>query len=187
MTPFGQTERLLLRPITLADAVQIQQIFPQWQIVRYLANRVPWPFPPDGVRQFLEHVALPLAERGEAWTWTIRLQSNPERIIGSLDLRKGDEDNRGFWLDPLVQGRGLMTEACTWSNDFWFETLGFRVLRVAKASVNLASRRISLKHGMRLVGTTERDYVCGRLPSEIWELTSNEWRAWKAQQGTFGC
>jgi RimJ/RimL family protein N-acetyltransferase len=187
MTPFGQTERLLLRPIALADADQIQRIFPQWEVVRYLVNRVPWPYPPDGVREFLEQVALPLAERGEAWTWTLRLKSDPDRIIGSLDLRKGDEDNRGFWLDPKMQGRGFMSEACAWSNDFWFDTLGFRVLRVAKASMNLASRRISLKQGMRLVGTAERDYVSGRLPSEIWELTAAEWRARRAQMGTAGC
>jgi RimJ/RimL family protein N-acetyltransferase len=184
MLPCGQTERLLLCPITLADADQIQRIFSQWEIVRYLANRVPWPYPPDGVRMFLQQVALPLAERGEAWTWTIRLKSDPDRIIGSLDLRKGDEDNRGFWLDPKMQGRGFMSEACAWSNDFWFDTLGFPLLRVAKATANLASCRISQKQGMRLVGTTERDYVCGRLPSEIWELTAGEWRAWKAQQGS---
>ena len=77
------------------------------------------------------------------------------------------------------QGKGYMTEACAWANDFWFETLGFAVLRVAKSAVNSPSRRISEKHGMRLVGTGERDYVSGRLPAELWELTAEEWRAWK--------
>jgi RimJ/RimL family protein N-acetyltransferase len=73
-----------------------------------------------------------------------------------------------------------MSEACAWANDFWFDALGFKVLRVAKAVGNTASRRISEKQGMRLVGMTEKDYVSGRLPSEIWEITANEWRAWKA-------
>ena len=27
-----------------------------------------------------------------------------------------------------------MSEACAWANDFWFESLGFPVLRVAKAA-----------------------------------------------------
>jgi hypothetical protein len=35
---------------------------------------------------------------------------------------------------------------------------------------------------MRLVGTREKDYVSGRLPSEIWEITAEEWRAWKARK-----
>jgi hypothetical protein len=37
----------------------------------------------------------------------------------------------------------------------------------SKAVANIASRRISEKQGMRLVGVEERDYVCGRLPAEI--------------------
>jgi RimJ/RimL family protein N-acetyltransferase len=74
-----------------------------------------------------------------------------------------------------------MSEACEWVNDFWFERLGMPVLRVAKAAGNLASRRISEKQGMRLAGTGERDYVSGRLPSEIWEITAEEWREWKTR------
>jgi RimJ/RimL family protein N-acetyltransferase len=73
-----------------------------------------------------------------------------------------------------------MSEACEWVNDFWFETLQFPLLRVSKAAANTASRRISEKQGMRKVGETESDYVSGRLPSEIWEITAGEWRAWKA-------
>jgi RimJ/RimL family protein N-acetyltransferase len=81
------------------------------------------------------------------------------------------------------QGQGLMGEACVWANDRWFDGLGFPVLRVSKAVGNLASRRISEKHGMRLVGTEVKDYVCGRLLSEKWEITAEEWRAWKARTG----
>jgi len=40
-----ETTRLLLRPLELADAEQTQQLFPHWEIVRYLANIVPWPYP----------------------------------------------------------------------------------------------------------------------------------------------
>jgi RimJ/RimL family protein N-acetyltransferase len=76
-----------------------------------------------------------------------------------------------------------MSEACAWANDFWFETLGFPVLRVSKAIDNVASRRISEKQGMRLVGVKEKDYVCGRLPSETWEMTAEEWRRWKVRAG----
>ena len=44
----GRTERLILRPLEVADATQIQELFPHWEIVRFLMNRVPWPYPPDG-------------------------------------------------------------------------------------------------------------------------------------------
>jgi RimJ/RimL family protein N-acetyltransferase len=180
MIPTGTTERLILHPLKLADAPAIQELFPQWEIVRYLQNRVPWPYPPDGALHYCREIALPQMERGEAWHWTLRLRTEPSQIIGFISLVKGDADNRGFWLDPPRQGQGLMTEACAWANDFWFETLGFPVLRVAKAAANTASRRISEKQGMRLVGSIEKDYVSGRLPSEIWEITAEEWRNRKA-------
>jgi ribosomal-protein-alanine N-acetyltransferase len=70
-----------------------------------------------------------------------------------------------------------MTEAVVVVNDYWFDVLGFPVLRAPKALANVASRRISEKTGMRLVATLERDYVSGRLPAEIWEITAEEWRA----------
>ena len=176
----GRTERLILRPHELADAEQIQALFPQWKIVRFLMNRVPWPYPPDGALTYIRDVALPQMEREEAWHWTIRPAAEPERIIGSISLIRGSQDNRGFWLGPQWRGLGLMNEACVWVNDFWFSTLGFDVLRVSKAVGNTASRRISEEQGMRLVGHGEKDYVSGRLPSEIWEITAEEWRAWKA-------
>ena len=40
MTPVLETARLLLRPLELVDAEQIQQVFPQWEVVRYLTVRV---------------------------------------------------------------------------------------------------------------------------------------------------
>jgi ribosomal-protein-alanine N-acetyltransferase len=83
-------------------------------------------------------------------------------------------DNRGFWLDPAWQGPGLMTEASTAVTDYWFETLERPVLRAPKAVANVASRRISESGGMRLIETTERDFVSGRLPAEIWEITRQE-------------
>lgn len=67
MTPSLETRRLLLCPIALADAEQVQKIFPQWEIVRYLANRVPWPYPPDAAHNFYRDVrCLPssAAKRG---------------------------------------------------------------------------------------------------------------------------
>jgi RimJ/RimL family protein N-acetyltransferase len=93
---------------------------------------------------------------------------------------KRANDNRGFWLGLPWQGQGLMTEATTAVTDFWFNTLGLPEMRVAKAAANTASRRISQKNGMRMIATEERDYVSGRLPTEIWSITAEEWRRHRA-------
>jgi RimJ/RimL family protein N-acetyltransferase len=180
MIPEGHTARLLLRPLELADAAQVQVLFPRWDVVKYLNVRVPWPYPPDGAEQFIREVALPQMERGEAWHWTLRLLEEPGQIIGAIGLIKSDEESRGFWLAPEFRGRGLMTEACARANDFYFDALGFKRIRVPKAAANIGSKRISERQGMHLVRVEEREYVCGRLKSEIWEITAEEWRAWKA-------
>ena len=180
MTPTLETERLLLRPLQLEDADQTQLLFPQWEVVQYLNARVPWPYPPDGVLSFYRDVILPAVQHGDEWAWTLRLKTSPDKIIGALSLTRGEHDNRGFWLAPAFQGRGLMTEAVNAANDFWFDTLGFTHLRVPKAVANTTSRRISEKTGMRIIATENRDFVCGRLPAEIWEITAAEWRAHRA-------
>ena len=178
-----ETERLLLRPLELADAAQVQPLFAHWEIVEFLNDKVPWPFPADGVLHYYREVALPGIERGDEWHWTLRLKERPDEVIGAIGLmrsRDGSEaTNRGFWLGMEWQGHGLMVEAVIAVNDFWFDVLGFEVLRTSKAVANGSSRRISEKTGMRVVETGENGYVSGRWPSETWEITAEEWRAWR--------
>lgn len=177
--PEGRTERLILCPLSLEDAPQIQRLFPQWDVVKYLAAKVPWPYPSDGAEQFIRNAALPQMERGEGWFWTLRLRSDPDRLIGLISLTLSEDENRGFWLDPEHRGDGYMTEACVWANDFWFDSLGQPRLRAPKAVANRGSRHISQRMGMRVIRLEIRDYVSGRLPSEIWEITASEWQVWK--------
>ena len=178
MTPSLETARLILKPLELADAEQIQILFPHWEIVRHLAAVVPWPYPADGALTYIRDIALPAVARGEEWHWTLRLKTAPDQLIGGIGLKnspKPGSENRGFWLALPFHGRGLMTEAADAVTDYWFNTLKFPVLRVPKAVANIASRRVSEKQGMRVVATEERDYVSGRMLAEIWELTADEW------------
>lgn len=177
MLPCLTTARLLLRPLELADADAIQQRFPRWEIVRFLADEIPWPYPADGAERFVRELALPAMRAAQAWHWSIRPARAPDQLVGVVSLRDKPDDNRGFWVDLDWQGRGLASEASAAVTDFWFETLGRTVLRVPKAAANTPSRRISERTGMRLVGTKLGHYVSGPQLTEIWEITRNEWRA----------
>jgi RimJ/RimL family protein N-acetyltransferase len=95
---------------------------------------------------------------------------------------RDEDNNRGFWLGLPWQKQGLMTEAVEVVTDYWFDELKFSTIRAPKAIANTASRRISEKTGMRVVAMEERDYVSGRLLSEIWEITAEEWRARRASK-----
>lgn len=171
------TKRLLLRPLVLEDHVAIQALFPQWRIVRHLNAFVPWPYPEDGALTYVRDVALPAMDAREAWHWSIRASTAPDRLIGVISLMLGEEENRGFWLDPDYWGKGLIREASDVATDFWFGILAQPVLRVPKAIDNAASRAISTGSGMRVVWRGQKDYVEGSLPTELWEITADEWHA----------
>lgn len=174
-----ETHRLLLRPLSIADAPAVQEKFPHWAIVQFLSSVIPWPYPDDGALSFIRDIACPAMARGTAWHWSIRPKASADELIGVIALMDGAEDNRGFWIASEWQGRGFATEAANVVTDFWFETLGKLVLRVPKAIANTPSRRISVTGGMRVVASGERNYVSGRLPAETWEITREEWRiAW---------
>jgi len=151
------TSRLILKPLELKDADVIQEKFPHWDIVKFLAKRIPWPYPDDGANIFLNEIALPAMRRSEHWYWTLRPKSMPENVIGVINLMEGVEENRGFWLDIAWQGRGLMTEASEIVTDYWFLTLNKPRLRVTKAISNLASKRISERNGMKKIATKKKN------------------------------
>jgi hypothetical protein len=66
--PSLKTPRLHLEPLRIEDADAIQAAFPQWEIVRFLSNTVPWPYPADGALRFIGDHALPAMKREEACT-----------------------------------------------------------------------------------------------------------------------
>lgn len=173
--PTLYTDRLILLPLTLNDAAGIQQQFPHWEVVRYLNALVPWPYPADGARTYLENVALPAIAAGCEWHWSIRLKTAPDQLIGNISLMDEIDNNRGFWLGPQWHGQGLMAEASAAVTAYWFQDLKRPLLRVPKAAPNLASRKISERTGMRLVRQDEGKFVAGDFPRDIWEITREEW------------
>lgn len=173
--PVLLTPRLLLRPVTLDDAPAVQALFPHWSIVRLLSANVPWPYPPEGALTHLRDNVMPRIAEGLQWQWSLRLREAPDSVIGMIALMDSAVCNRVFWLGEAWQGQGLMSEASQVATDYWFEELERPLMRVVKAAENLASCRISRHQGMRLVREGERDFVAGRLPAQLWEISREEW------------
>lgn len=173
--PTLKTERLLLKPLVSEDALQIQKLFPRWEIVRYLVSSIPWPYPDNAASHYVDNIALPAMAKGLAWFWTIRLRDDLDNLIGVISLDDAKDNNRGLWLVPEYQGRGLMREASIEATNYWFNTLNKPVLRTSKAAENIRSQQISASSGMRLIKTEKTQFVCGLLDSELWEITRDEW------------
>jgi [ribosomal protein S5]-alanine N-acetyltransferase len=178
ITPTLQTERLILRPLSLSDAPAIQRHFNNWNIIQHLAQVVPWPYPENGAETFIARELERVAEGQVIYNWMLVLRGGDGEAIGNIRLRPWADDpkgNRGFWLAERYWNQGLMTEAVTAVNDFAFRVLGVDVLHVCNAVANEASRRVKQKTGAEFVGYIEVPHHNGQSRSEHWKVTREKW------------
>ncbi len=175
-TPIFETERLILRPVTLDDAPTIQKLFNNWNIIQHLEKEVPWPYPEGGALQYLES-QMPLIEKGDTFIWVLTLKSTQE-IIGNLQFwyKSTGLGNRGFWLGEPFWGQGYMCEAVAVVNDFVFEELGLEEFFVSNHAGNDASRRVKEKTGAEFVEYAECAHHNGETRSERWKVTKEQWK-----------
>ena len=177
-TPTLQTKRLVLRPLALSDAPDIQRHFDNWNIIRHLARVVPWPYPDDGAESFVKLQLEKVAAGEEIYQWVLTLRPGDGEAIGNIHFRPRAESakgNRGFWLAEPYWNRGLMTEAISAVNDFAFNTLGIEQFHVCNAISNVASRRVKQKTGAEFVGYIELAHHNGQSKSERWRVTRESW------------
>ena len=182
--PVLDTPRLRLRPLRLSDARRIQELFPQWEVVEFMTAAIPWPYPEDGARQFIESV-LPKMAAGTQYDWAITLKdADDDLLIGIISLYPEGADNRGFWLGRGYQRQGLMTEAMSAVNDFAFDVLGMPHLTLNNAEPNTGSHRLKEISGAKIIQINDDVlYVGGRFRQIQWRLTREDWRAAQSAGG----
>lgn len=178
MGPILETERLILRPIRREDAPRIQELFPDFEVVRHLYSFIPWPYPENGANEWLD-MSLPQVEAGERIILAITLREpNDDLLVGTLYLNPLGPHHRSFWLGANYHRQGYMTEAVVAGNDYMFDVVGLPLIRSGNAIPNLGSRRIKEKSGARLVEIKkDMSFVEGIFDEEVWELTAEDWRA----------
>lgn len=184
-TPTLETSRLILQPIGLQHAAALEKHFNNWNVIKDLTDRVPWPYPEGGVAEHLKADALPRMEKGAGMFWALVLKSAPDEAIGRLDFRlepwEGDQEERGFWLAEPYWGQGLMTEAVTCLNDYVFDVLGRDKITVQNYSDNIGSHRVKEKTGAVLIDTKKSKWRGQDREIEIWELSAQNWKKFKTE------
>ena len=86
MTPTLETDRLVLRSLMREEGPRIQEIFPQWDVVQFLAGSIPWPYPENGAEEFLESV-MPGMMDGTRFLWAITVrESQDDLLVGLIEL-----------------------------------------------------------------------------------------------------
>ncbi len=175
--PIFETQRLILKGVTVDDIPSYERYFVDYEVISHLSSAVPWPYPKNGVEDFLNQFIFP--DQGiSQWLWGIFEKKNPDELIGVVHLwKQGRPENRGFWLGKPFWGKGYMTEAVEPVMDYAFDHLGFTKLVFANAVGNEKSRRVKVKTGARFIDIRPAKFVNPSYTEhEIWELTKDEWK-----------
>jgi ribosomal-protein-alanine N-acetyltransferase len=178
--PTFHTPRLILRELVETDALAYKKHFVDYNVVRTLTNLIPWPYPENGVLEYIRTYVLPY-QGSDKWVWAITLKESPTELIGAVDLwRDGKPENRGFWLGHKYWGKGYMTEAVEPVIHYAFDELGFQKLTFANAVGNPRSARVKEKTGATLIRHEPARFVDPTLTEhEIYELTKSAWKEFK--------
>ena len=143
--PIIETERLVLRPVTLDDAEAMFEYASDKETTRYT-------FPTN---QNLEETKNNIAQFYLANTlgrWGIELKSSGE-FIGTIDLHKMDTVLKkaaiGYIIQKKYWNQGLTTEANRAVIELAFEKVGMNKLTALHDKDNPASGKVMEKSGMR--------------------------------------
>jgi len=151
LIPTLVTERLTLRPFTMADVDALQQVMAPAEVMRYFPN----PQPPDRARveRLIAGQLQHWEDHGLGW-WVVEPRGKAELIgwIGLQYLPETHETEVGFLLAQPWWGQGLASEGVVAALHFCFDELHLRQIVAVVHPQNRRSQRVIEKLGMRLTG-----------------------------------
>lgn len=150
--PILRTDRLRLRPFTMADAPEVQRLAGERQIGD-TTGRIPHPYE-DGMGEQWIATHRPRYQNGVAVTYAIERRSDG-RLIGAVGLEIDAHDAKaelGYWTGKPYWNRGYCTEAAKEVLRFGFGVLGLNRIEARHFTRNPASGRVLQKIGMRHEG-----------------------------------
>ena len=153
------TTRLVLRPLTLADAADVQRLAGDRAVAETTAT-IPHPYP-DGAAEAWIGTHADRYARGAGVVFGIeRLEDGA--LVGAIGLEINAEMQRaelGYWIGVPYWNQGYCTEAALAVVRFAFDVLGLRRVFAQHYGRNPASGRVMDKVGMRHEGTLRQHTV----------------------------
>ncbi|MBN1591920.1 MAG: GNAT family N-acetyltransferase [Candidatus Coatesbacteria bacterium] len=167
MLPTLRTERLVLRPFELTDALEVQRLAGDRQVAATTVN-IPHPYK-DGIAEaWIERHAEAL-DKGEAVHLAICLRDDG-RLVGAIALFLRLEHNRaeiGYWVGKPYWGNGYCTEAAGEIIRYGFEELELSRIFAEYMAGNVASGRVLEKIGMKYEGRMRQHMIKWDLPQDM--------------------
>lgn len=197
MAIFLETERLILRRFTEADADNLVDLDSDPEVLRYINGGVPTPR--DVIQQEILPRFLRYYERYEGYGFWAAIEKTSGKFLGWFCLHPEEEDEDrvalGYRLRRSAWGKGYATEGAQALIRKGFAELGMWRVFAATYEYNVASRRVMEKVGMKLVRayrpTPEQLASAGTFvpePGDIWEGNDVEYELerddWERQHAT---
>ncbi len=176
--PTLETERLLLRKMSLDDAEAVLAYASDPEVTRYVI----WEThrSREDSESFLRSV-VGSYENAEEATWGI-VYKGDRRFVGGCGIVGWDPDHAraemGYVLSREYWGRGLMPEAVRAMIRFGFERMGLNRIEARCIAENAASARVMEKAGMAYEGTLrQREFIKGAYRDmKVYSILRSEFR-----------
>jgi RimJ/RimL family protein N-acetyltransferase len=171
-----ETERLMLRGPTLADARAIARLANDRRIAEN-TRRLPHPYSQDHAIEFVRGSA----NDNRGTVFLIEKDFVPIGVVG-VDWREPDAPELGYWLGVEHWGQGFATEAARAVIDFTFEEFDVEHLMSGARVANPSSRNILEKCGFQWSGVELHRFEalgsstpvdCFRLARGVWSSLKN--------------
>ena len=174
-----ETDRLILRRFTDADADRLVSLDADPEVTRFITGGVP-EFDEAMLRAWLTQY-----ERWPAYGTFAAIEKASAEFIGWFHLRpatedvEADEPELGYRLRKDAWGKGYATEGSRALIDMAFTDLGATRIFAETMSINTGSRRVMERAGMRFVRAFHADWPV-RIPGDEhgdveYAVTREEW------------
>ncbi len=164
--PTIETERLILRPFSIADATEVMRLAGDRAIADTTTN-IPHPYKEGMADQWIsKHAETFENDRGIAWAITRKADSALLGAISLMGMVKGHQAELGYWIGKPYWKKGYCTEAGRAVLRYAFRELELCRVHASHFTRNPASGRVMQKIGMRHEG-------CRRQHVKKWDKTED--------------
>ncbi len=155
--PRIETDRLVLRPLALADLGPMHDVYADREVMRYIGRGGAHSETIEESERRLQRLIDHQEKHGfSLWAVTDRASGT---VMGDAGLilyaHRGPEIELGYRLAKAYWGRGYATEAARAWLAHGFETLGLKRIVAVTHPEHVASQRVLEKIGMRREGTAD--------------------------------
>ena len=158
MQPTLSTDRLILRPFSLADAADVRRLAGDARVAD-TTKTIPHPYPEGAAEAWIATHAAAFAARKEIVFAMIETRSN--LLVGAAALLDVSEEHAraelGYWAGVEYWSKGFCTEAALRLIQFAHQELGVTRIVARCLARNPASARVMEKAGLRREGYFVQD------------------------------